>query len=275
MASECTSAIILDTEYFKTTEAILEHNPMITSIVCPQLDYSTFKKMKGAHQKKQLGKTVSVVYSTMGDLISPLMTELCIPSSKVIVWHDAMATWENKTKQNTAIKDDVRLIFKTFEQSPSDNMILAITTSTRSHVTGERMHLGGNRDVVVADIVDMAFECNVRIQICDMFAYPRMFFVAIRVSKLHPLSTENRGVSSNPVKRKKVEIPTLRTDGVRVKALWNDGMWYTGTLKKYNGVKGTRDDVTFYIRYDIKPRGFGRHNCYYIGKPDVATIQLI
>ena len=186
LAADCASAVVLDTSFFKTVQSILRGSKYIKRIFCPQMDKVDFNRMKrGLRYRKFKGKEkVTLMYSSMGEVIDTELAPLFDPKSKVLVWHDAMSTWRAETHCNTSIKSDVMNILRTFKQSHAHSMVLAVTICTRSKQTGNEIRIGGNRVIISSDIINMAFDQGVRIRLIDEFAYPQMFFIVMEVSHL-------------------------------------------------------------------------------------------
>lgn len=301
LAADCTSAVVLDTSFFKTVQSILYGNGHIKRILCPQMDVLDYERMKrGLRYRRFKGKEkVTLMHSSMGGVIDTEMAPLFGPKSKVLVWHDAMSTWRAETHGNTSIKSDVMNILRMFKQSHAHSMVLAVTICTRSKLPDNELCIGGNKTIILSDVINMAQDQGARIHLIDEFTYPQMFFLVMEVSHLgvpkkndinkeksdcvftgRPIyppflegSTYAAAPSIEPLKEegRSVCTPSRRNEGVRVKAMFNDGNWYTGTLRRFTG-KARR--ITFYIRFDEKDNK-NRYIRYYVGEPDPATIHSL
>ena len=285
LASHCTSAVVLDTSFFKTTRSILKTNPAIESVTCPQMDTAEFKRMRRARSRLPNRDNVVTLHGTMRDVIDTHLPCILKAGSRVMVWHDAMSTWSAESRTSTSIKADIARILQIFARSSATNMILAVTVCTRSHQAGENVFMGGNRTMVCADIMDMAqtTSTDLRIRLLDELAYPQMFFSVWEVHQckvVHVTSTNASGGTQEdghgcdnpdpgPWKDRadwmSLESWTSVTAGCRIahKFFTAEG-WDVGVVKKKsNGywiVRYASDGS--YWKHALEEGDYGRHGCW-------------
>lgn len=174
-------AMILDTEQFVTTKALLGAG--VRKVVCPQMDGDVLRSMKRRlrdYRRRSAGfDGVELVDSTLAELLDASGSALM--KNNLLVWVDAEGTWDCPVKTGTSVHTDVKNLIRRFADSSATRLMLAITVSSRS--CDNQMELGTTETLLYRDIDAAVERCGVYKTIRAGAKYPGMCFVVVELKR--------------------------------------------------------------------------------------------
>ena len=185
VARGCSKALILDTRYLTTTKNLLSVG--VAEIVAPQLCGDEYHRMCRAVSK--LPGRVQVLHSSMAEAIQHQLPRMLGAPAPVLVWHDAMCTWNCDRSTGTELSHDYQAIVDTYANTPCTNrLVCALSVCTRGLVRSHHgSPLANHMDNIYRDIPNIAYASQVATRFLSIHRYPSMILFVLELRKFEHL----------------------------------------------------------------------------------------
>ena len=239
----CSKALILDTRYLATTQNLLSMG--IKEIVAPQLCSDEYTRMCRAVRKLHGSQDVQVLHSSMADAIHQQLPGMLDATATVLVWHDAMCTWNCDRSTGTMLRQDYQAILDTYTNSPCTNrLVCALSVCTRGLVRShEGAPLANHMDNIYRDIPNIGLASGVGTKFISIHRYRSMILFVLELHKFEHIvrtaAPRDGGPKIRLGQRVQVHWPRSRQ--------WRAG-YYQGVVKSVqaNQVKVSYEDERTY-----------------------------